>query len=50
MDLSSISFFDLGVVLGRYKTWQDCRDALGDRFIAKRGRLGNIVAHSAIVD
>lgn len=32
-DLSSISFFDLGVVLGVYHTWQECRDAMGDRFV-----------------
>jgi Bifunctional DNA primase/polymerase, N-terminal len=35
-DLTTISFFDLGVALGRYQTWQDCRDDLGDRFIGKR--------------
>ena len=35
-DLTSISFFDLSVVLGVYKRWQDCRDALGDRFIGTK--------------
>ena len=35
-DMSSISFFDLSVVLGAFKTWQECRDALGDRYIGKR--------------
>lgn len=34
--LSSISLFDLGVTLGHYGTWTDCRDALGDHFIGKR--------------
>ena len=34
-DLSCISFFDLSVVLGAYTRWQDCRDALGDRYIGK---------------
>jgi hypothetical protein len=37
-DLTSISFFDLSVVLGVFKTWQSCRDALGDRYIGKRGK------------
>lgn len=37
-DLTSISFFDLGVMLGKFATWQECRDALGDRFIGKRPR------------
>jgi hypothetical protein len=37
-DLTSISFFDLSVVLGVFKTWQACRDALGDRYIGKRGK------------
>lgn len=36
-DLTSISFFDLGVALGMFKTWQECRDSLGDRYIGKRG-------------
>jgi len=31
----TISFFDLGVTLGRYSTWQECRDHLGDRFIGR---------------
>lgn len=35
-DLTTISFFDLGVLFGHYETWQDCRDCLGDRFIGKR--------------
>jgi hypothetical protein len=35
-DLSTISFLDLGVVLGHYRTWQDCRDDLGRRFIGRR--------------
>ena len=37
-DMSTISFFDLGVVLGRFSTWQECRDDLGDRFVGRRGR------------
>ena len=37
-DLTSISFFDLGRLLGVYHTWQECRDALGDRFIGKRSK------------
>lgn len=37
-DMSSISFFDLSVVLGRYDRWQDCRDDLGQRYIGKRCR------------
>lgn len=32
-DLRSISLFDLGVLLGAYSTWQECRDDLGQRFI-----------------
>lgn len=32
-DLSCITFFDLGVVLGAFATWQDCCNSLGDRFI-----------------
>jgi hypothetical protein len=37
-DLSTISFFDLGVLLqpGRYKDWRDVRDELGDRFIGRK--------------
>jgi hypothetical protein len=35
-DLTTISFFDLGVVLGQYAKWQDCRDDLGSRYIGKR--------------
>ena len=35
-DLTSLSFFDLGVVLGAFKTWQECRDSLGDRYIGAR--------------
>ena len=36
-DLSTISFFDLGVLLqpSRYKDWRDVRDELGDRFIGR---------------
>lgn len=34
-DLTSISLFDLGVQIGGYRTWQECRDDLGDRFIGK---------------
>lgn len=37
-DMTSISFFDLSVALGVFATWQECRDALGDRFIGKRGK------------
>jgi hypothetical protein len=37
-DLSTISFLDLGVVLGRYAKWEDCRDDLGSRYIGKRGK------------
>lgn len=37
-DCSTISFLDLGVVLGRYATWQDCRDDLGDKYIGLRTR------------
>lgn len=37
-DLTAISLFDLGVLLGHFSTWQDCRDFLGDRFIGKRCR------------
>lgn len=37
-DLSTISLFDLGVLLGRYSTWQECRDELGDRYVGKRGK------------
>ncbi len=36
LDLSCISFFDLGVVLGKFANWQECRDTMGDRFIGKR--------------
>ncbi|APW60533.1 hypothetical protein BSF38_02004 [Paludisphaera borealis] len=36
-DLSTISFLDLGVVLGHYAKWQDCRDDLGYRYIGRRG-------------
>jgi hypothetical protein len=35
-DNSAISFFDLGVVLGKYARWQDCRDGLGQRYIGRR--------------
>jgi hypothetical protein len=35
-DLSTVSFFDLAVVLGQCRDWRDMRDELGDRFIDKR--------------
>lgn len=35
-DMSCVSFFDLAVVLGVYRTWQECRDDLGDRYIGRR--------------
>ena len=35
-DLRTISFFDLGVLLGRYERWQDCRDDLGETFLGRR--------------
>ena len=37
-DQTSISFFDLSVLLGAFRTWQECRDSLGDRYIGKRGK------------
>jgi len=37
-DGSTISFLDLGVALGRYATWQDCRDDLGNRYIGRRSK------------
>ena len=36
--METISFFDLGVVLGKYQTWKECRDALGDRFVGRRSK------------
>jgi len=35
-DMTTISFFDLSVLLGRYAKWQDCRDDLGERYLGKR--------------
>lgn len=35
-DLVAISLFDLGVSLGHFTTWQECRDSLGDSYIGKR--------------
>lgn len=32
-DLTTVSFFDLAVRLGRCRDWRDMRDELGDRFI-----------------
>jgi Bifunctional DNA primase/polymerase, N-terminal len=49
-DLSSISFFDLAVALGAYQTWQECRDALGDRYIGKRRKEASFRQVSGILD
>ena len=38
-DMTSVSFFDLSVLLGAYPRWQDCRDALGDRYLGKRDNV-----------
>jgi hypothetical protein len=40
-DDASISMFDLGVMLGRFATWQDCRDSSGDRFLGRIRRPKN---------
>lgn len=37
-DCSTISFFDVGVALGRFANWQDCRDHLGERFLKNFSR------------
>jgi hypothetical protein len=34
-DLTTVSFFDLGVLLGHFHDWRECRDALGDRFVGR---------------
>lgn len=49
-DMSSISFFDLSVQLGMFKTWQECRDSLGDRYIGKRTREPYFQPDSGILD
>lgn len=35
-DNTSISLFDLAVTLGKFATWQECREFLGDQYIGKR--------------
>jgi hypothetical protein len=35
-DLETVPFFDLGVRIGRFQTWTECRDWCGDRFIGRR--------------
>jgi hypothetical protein len=33
--METMAFFDLGVALGKFHDWKECRDHLGDRFIGR---------------
>jgi hypothetical protein len=48
-DGRKLPLFDLGVALGRYGSWEECKNDLGARFLGARTRGGNTQPRASLV-